>query len=470
MPTSSHLVNRQSLVANILAASISLSPSDKVQITIIVTDLIPDEDQCPISHSWFADKITVISRLTSISSNEIITMVSEFIVVAFCNNCGEPVNAPFEMAYVEEPICLSCRESYYIYNEDEETYVSRHDTEHYENSETQSVYAYDANPLRYLPNCILSTREEKRNLKDQYHPVLLGVEIEVERKPNIDPESTSKLAEYVKTWCILKGDGTLSNGFEIVSAPASFEWHKYGYGAGKKGAVGPWKELLNNPLIRDNFTSWNTGTCGVHVHVSRAAITPLQTGKIMVFLNAVENFEVIAAISGRGDTEYARHQANSNIFEPIRTGRTRSDRYVWFNLTNKATVEFRMFRGNTKYEGFMRYLEFVQATVEFTRDASIRHLHIKNFCKWLKKAENHSRFNILYAFMYRKWSAYFDTIDVRKSMLKKSKPARIDDGYILVVKPYKAKPKPRVSRSARHIIRYWPEQVNLYTVQSKIPL
>ena len=417
--------------------------------------VLPTTSRTPSGHHDFNGWIGELAELLSLDTNEVLEIVARYRDASFCSNCGMCVCSPYETAYQEDPICNSCVDHSYRWSDVEEAFVSLDDTEDYDREDQNGVYSYDANPLNYLPNMILSNRERKRNLKKNHHPVLLGVELEVERKESCDSAAASSLAHEVFAWCILKADGTLSNGFEIVSAPASFEWHKCGYEAGTPNAVSPWRKLLSSSLIRDNFTSWNTGTCGVHVHVSRAALTPLQIGKIMVFMNAYVNYDIISRIAGRGSTEYAKHQTDTDIFYHLKK-KTRSDRYVWVNLTKRGTIEFRLFRGNTKWDSFLRYLEFTQATVEFTAEASIRHLHIRNFCAFLERRENHSRFNFLYEFLVERWPHYF-TGNQRNNMNKNKKPGRIDDDMILTTKAYKSK-IPTTDPTKAAIVRLWPDQ------------
>ena len=59
-----------------------------------------------------------------------------------------------------------------------------------------------------------------------------------------------------------KHDGSLDDGFEIVSHPATLEYHTNTI---------PWKKILDEALEM-GYYSHNSGTCGLHVHINRAAL------------------------------------------------------------------------------------------------------------------------------------------------------------------------------------------------------
>ena len=59
-------------------------------------------------------------------------------------------------------------------------------------------------------------------------------------------------------FALCKHDGSLENGFEIVTAPATLSVHK-----------DRWAKFCEKNYA-DSLSSWNTATCGMHVHVGQS--------------------------------------------------------------------------------------------------------------------------------------------------------------------------------------------------------
>ena len=107
-----------------------------------------------------------------------------------------------------------------------------------------------------------------------------GVELEVLPKTSV----ASKVAKYncgksLHNFALLKSDSSLgSAGFEIVTVPATLEFHRKVL----------WNDFFKTPFS-DGLTaaksvqSWDTGVCGIHVHLTRAALTEMQLSKLLVF-------------------------------------------------------------------------------------------------------------------------------------------------------------------------------------------
>jgi len=207
---------------------------------------------------------------------------------------------------------------------------------------------------------------------------------------------------------IIKYDGSCSAiGFEIVSVPGTHAWHlneawkgffKEDFTDPEAQAYAP-SNLLSgwpNNGRNDAVTPWNkeerwkTPTCGIHIHVSRNALTPLQLGKMLVYVTANED-GFIEKIAGRSANTYSKfikkdlkHGASlgrgGSIITRGSNAALRAERYEAINLTStKGTVEFRIFRSNVSKAGFFKCIDFVQALVDWTRDASLAKLSNKQF-------------------------------------------------------------------------------------------
>jgi hypothetical protein len=196
-----------------------------------------------------------------------------------------------------------------------------------------------------------------------------GVELEVEsaNESNDDCyEAAAKMPDFV--YC--QEDGSLHCGFEITTRPFTWQWFKEHKA-----------EIENQVLIirRQGFRSYNTETCGMHVHLSSAAFSSFHLCRFLTFfyLNP-DNQKFILDVSQR-KKEHLRHWASiynedkGGIFYKVKyKGQPRDDveRYTAVNTRNKNTYEIRIFRGTLKPAAFFKNIEFCKALYEFTKKSS----------------------------------------------------------------------------------------------------
>ena len=171
--------------------------------------------------------------------------------------------------------------------------------------------------------------------------------------------------------CYLKSDASIEGaGFELVT-------HPHTLGAYEQ-ASDLWKYIEH---LRTNYgaRSWDTESCGLHVHVSRASFkSGAHTHRFLSLI--YKNPREMMKLAGRKGSRYARFDdvykpdewgiPQFNLQEKIHRGH-RTERYSAVNTNNDYTLELRFFRGNMKREGIMTALELCHASVEYTRDMSV---------------------------------------------------------------------------------------------------
>ena len=200
----------------------------------------------------------------------------------------------------------------------------------------------------------------------EYHgdgPLYYGVELEVNTSDDTAETVLSMLGgdEHV----YLKRDSSIGEGYEIVTHPHN------------------WSEICNlwgRWTAPRGVTSYQSGKCGMHVHVSRKALTAMQVQKLVVFLNAPENHSFIERIAQRDVSRWAAIKHDKQFGH---CGHS-NDRYEALNLTNTRTIEFRIFRGSTRKERILKNLEFVAASIAWTRNASYRELSHAKFIAYVE--------------------------------------------------------------------------------------
>lgn len=222
-------------------------------------------------------------------------------------------------------------------------------------------------------------------------PRFLGVELEVE---NVKGECRTRdaaqgLVDASDLW-YLKHDGSLNSGFEIVTQPFSWEWYR------EHGNV--FKSVF--ALAEKGFRSYNTSTCGMHVHVSRKAFkNAFHLYKFIELIHANEEFTLrvsqrqpdnlrqwarlaygsIHTFDERGRPTY-REETPAAV---AKKGRQESNRYCAVNLQNRNTVEVRIFRGTLLEASFRKNLEYVVAACDYTRTAGARELTPVHFTAYV---------------------------------------------------------------------------------------
>jgi hypothetical protein len=206
-----------------------------------------------------------------------------------------------------------------------------------------------------------------------------GVELEVNAERHRARTVYDLLGDdrvYIKHDSSIKGEG-----FEIVTMPHTLTAQRE-----------LWKGFFNHRPR--GMTSYEGGSCGMHVHVSRDALTRLQIHKMVVFLNNTLNKQFVVSIAQRSSNGYSALKAEKTI-----TSRS-GDRYEALNLENHKTVEFRIFRGTVRGDRFFKNLEFVDALIHWVNEVNYNDLGYKGFCDYVQK--HRKAYKFLHAYLVEK--------------------------------------------------------------------
>lgn len=233
------------------------------------------------------------------------------------------------------------------------------------------IRAYSANVLDHVKRSFCYTPDEKLPL----NPLWLGVELEVEGRER-QKDYVRITHDAVNSFAIMKHDGSIANsGFEIVTVPATLAYHRKVWTPFFKDAA---------PML----CSWNTEErCGMHVHLSRAAISDLTLGHMLVFVNERKNEEFVTRVAGRSSTGYANREPKK-VTDVKRAREIHGDALAFTSRNQGKTCELRIFRGNVSKGGFMKNLDFAASLVDFCKVAGTRQLTSAHFLIWLNQPEN----------------------------------------------------------------------------------
>lgn len=204
--------------------------------------------------------------------------------------------------------------------------------------------------------------------------MFLGCELEYETtNKEVARVNTGKL---IKGHCIMKGDGSIQNGFEIVSCPATLDIHLEHFAKF-------FENLPKELKIASNV--------GMHVHISREPLSQLSQGKISSFMNNKKNAKFIQFIAGRKFNHFCPQDENRSdtyglSYPMLYSGS--SSRYNTLNLNNHKTIEFRIFSTPLNYKDFASKMQFCQAIADFFKPcqsslAIKEQLLFSNFMSWV---------------------------------------------------------------------------------------
>jgi hypothetical protein len=192
-------------------------------------------------------------------------------------------------------------------------------------------------------------------------PLYLGPEIEIET-PRYEGAECARLAEsFLGALGYLKEDGSLDDGFEIVTHPMSYEWAMAHF---------PWQMLTELRRLGCE-TPDNTG---IHVHVSRAGfVTPCHTYRWMKFI--YRNESQVTTLARRSSPGYAPFTDDDRqAVKHYVKGGCGHTRYRAINTQNDDTFELRVFASSLDPRKVQAALGFAAASVEYTRDLTVRQI------------------------------------------------------------------------------------------------
>ena len=244
-----------------------------------------------------------------------------------CESCGRILHDDEAVWYHDEPYCERCYDD--LDNEIEE-------------------YSYKPDPIFYGEG----TR-------------FFGVELEVDCAGK-DDDNARKIKEQANVRCehiYCKSDGSLDDGFEIVTHPMTLDYHLHDM---------QWEDVLHEAVCL-GYRSHMTSTCGFHVHINRDALGETrdeQEAVIERILFFVElHWSEIFTFSRRSEysmsrwaARYGYEKTGKQILDKAK--KNGAGRYAAVNLCPYTTIEFRLFRGTLKLNTLYATLQFVNRIID----------------------------------------------------------------------------------------------------------
>ena len=333
----------------------------------------------------------------------------------YCSYCDEyRPSEEVHNVYVHDDgymdICEGCLEEYYVECSNCGDYVHIDDARETDwgdwychdcypgNGNGIHDYHYSDDPAYDMPYLGVEERSSK---------LLTGWELEVEKEGGWhrgdDPDDYAvKVRETLgMDYCVVCHDGSLCDGFEIISCPATLEHHLKTLKI--KGAL--------KYLDENGFISHKSGNCGLHVHMDRRYFGNIPKddveGRFFIILR--NNMEWIKLFSRRFRYGYCKINGYDNNFSgegdslgkisypPDKVwlqSKKQSERHMALNFYNSDTIEIRIFRGTLKYESFIATLQFCNIYAELVKkydNRQILDVNLRTFIEFAR-ARNYTEF------------------------------------------------------------------------------
>lgn len=292
-----------------------------------------------------------------------------------CSFCDDT----FYSLDIYDNLCYDCTENTFVCEEcggrfrlDEEY---RHDDYSYcENCYEEKAIIQDYN---YKPSPTF------RKIPGENTELFMGIELEIDGAG--ESSRNAKKIQDITDLIYIKHDGSLNEGFEVVSHPCTFSYHSQKF---------PWREILE--MAEDlEYKSHDIGTCGLHIHISRDFFGNNYQEEDLNILKTLYIFEVfwsdILNFSRRTEKQaqkwakkYFNKERTEKLTDPemqkelLDTAKN-SERYYAVNLQNEDTVEFRIFRGTLNYNTFLATLQFIYNLCNMVKDIDINNLQKISF-------------------------------------------------------------------------------------------
>lgn len=202
-----------------------------------------------------------------------------------CSHCGERIWRDDNAGDESTPLCQDCYDRHY---------TNCHNC----GDLIRVIHTYyacesDGNEYPFCYDCYTS-RTSRKPIQDYYYkpePLFrgegnryFGVELEVDGAGEDDDNAAEVMSiangnGLENLYC--KHDGSLDDGFEMVTHPMTLAYHQ---------SEMPWAAILRK-TVRMGYTSHQAGTCGLHVHVNRNAFGETEAQQDAVIARILYFFE-----------------------------------------------------------------------------------------------------------------------------------------------------------------------------------
>lgn len=205
-------------------------------------------------------------------------------------------------------------------------------------------------------------------------------------------DCASYLNDRIGSFAYLKEDGSVGNGFELVTHPHTLDAYNL------RSEL--WDAL--DYIRAHGWRSWkSSSSCGLHIHINTASFHNI--GHAMMFLKFIyANRDPLVRFAGR-DSSYARFDYDSFVQREVHTGwddngaplykrssvadvvkkkQVNDNRYLAVNAQNSNTYELRFFKGSLNPKTVRACLEFTYSLHEYTSRLTSHDVLVNRALTW----------------------------------------------------------------------------------------
>jgi len=311
-----------------------------------------------------------------------------------CSCCGERIwtDEVFGDEYIV--LCRSCYDRYYTHCEECGAVI------HTENA----CYSDDDEEYPYCTECynkLFRSAIKSYNYKPE--PIFygsgslyFGVEIEVDKggEDNQNAKEILDIANEDGEKLYAKHDGSILDGFELVSHPMSPDYHKNEM---------RWQEVFEK-AIEMGYRSHQTKTCGLHIHINRsffgAAHETQEDGISRIVYFVEKHWAELLRFSRRTEEAVTRWANRYGIYTTAKdTYKNAKDkfsgRYVAVNLENYHTIEIRIFRGTLNFRTFIATLQLIEEICKLASYFDDKYLEKLSWSEFVKGIDKEKKPEII---------------------------------------------------------------------------
>lgn len=314
-----------------------------------------------------------------------------------CNDCGSGYHSD-QMCSVDGDhiVCEHCIGNYSFCDEHEIYYGESCRYCDEDDYSGRLVHDYS-----YRPTLVFFSKKKDGSVAEDWvensGSAYTGFELEMEATHCGVREGAELANDLFSKWTCLKHDGSLNNGFEMVSQPMTREYFMESF---------PWQKVKE--LSDFGMRSASTRTCGLHVHINKSIFRKNPTILYRFMSMFYSNARQWQAIAGRTNSSYATwtDEEASKMLEYARGLRRipsfgddacNYGRYVALNLQNRHTLELRFFKGTLNPTTLAARIEAVHAVADYAV-ATRNRVGIKSIQEWDRfrewtVANNYNTFN-----------------------------------------------------------------------------
>lgn len=317
-----------------------------------------------------------------------------------CEDCGDLTSNDYHNEIDGEDICDDCANHSSRYEECV-CCGEIHIVDNMSYSDRQGGYACDdcyndcvvINNYHSGPRPLLWLSNNPADRYNRKYKLFVGVELEIDKGGERDDhaEEIVEAGGHTPNEDITcESDGSLDDGFEIISTTATVDYHIHGYG---------WDDMMAR-AIDLGYTSHDAGTCGLHVHMDREYFADMQQVNPEAVLTVIvaNNDEWLKRFSRRSYFGYCqflpeRYKFHSEDFKSkdkygneldrdevmYRLGnaqRQLSGHGSCLNFDGYRTLEVRFNRGTLNYSTFVATMQFIQMLADIVKSCH----HIEQAC------------------------------------------------------------------------------------------